>query len=66
MIGQGRSISSGIGIYRLSMSLNTFPVKTVVKVTLGVHEGGRAERPVPLTEPWAAAGWLPSSTPVSP
>lgn len=55
----------GLGICRLSMSLKTFPVKTVVKVMLGVPEGGRAERPFPLAEPWAA-GWLSSSTPVFP
>lgn len=65
MRGQVRSASSGTGICRLSMSLKTLPVKTVVKVTLGAHEGGRAERPVSLNESWAA-GWLSSSTPVYP
>lgn len=66
MRGQGRTGQPPVGLgYIGCMSLEAFPVKTVVKVALGVHGGGRAERPVLLTEPWAA-GWLSSSTPVFP
>ena len=62
---EGRSGLPLVGLGYLGLSLKTFPVKNVAKVTLTweLHEGGTAERHAPLTEPCAAEG-LSSSTPV--